>query len=304
MRRLILEEPYSEAAVWGQRLALFAIALAAIGAIIIRTGAIEVTAGLTVFGAAIMFACIALLMAGAGMTVIWRSGRKGIGHVASTIFLALALLALPAWLSFLAVRLPLLNDVTTDVNDPPAFSQNQAALAARAQRTPSPIDETRRFEQQRAYPEVQPIVIDVEVKEGYLLVSQAVRALGWRLVEEIEPVTKEDVAAQAPQRPAPQRPAPPAVVARRAGAAPAVPLPPQRPAPVSREPRDGRIDAIARSLIMGFPDDITIRIRALPDQTRIDVRSASRYGRHDFGVNARRIRRFAAELQAQLDADQ
>ena len=37
-------------------------------------------------------------------------------------------------------------------------------------------------------------------------------------------------------------------------------------------------------------------------QTRIDLRAASRYGRHDFGANARRILAFAEGLQTQLDA--
>jgi uncharacterized protein (DUF1499 family) len=47
---------------------------------------------------------------------------------------------------------------------------------------------------------------------------------------------------------------------------------------------------------------VTIRLRPLAGQTRIDMRSASRVGRHDFGANARRIQRFAQEVQAQLDA--
>ena len=298
MRRLILEEPYSEAAVWSRRLAVFSILLAVMGALLIRTAAVEVVAGLTVFGAAMMLACMALLLAVAAMAVIWRTGRKGISHIVSSIFLALVLLAYPSVLAYTAIRTPLINDITTDVNDPPAFSASEAALRARSGRTPSGITETRRLEQQRAYADIQPVVIDVDVKEGYVLVREAVRALGWRIVEEANPVTREDVAAPAPR----SAPLPP--VAVRRGAA-AVPLPPQRPAPPKpREARDGRIDAVDKSLIMGFPDDITIRIRALPDQTRIDLRSASRYGRHDFGVNAARIKLFARELQAQLDANQ
>ena len=47
---------------------------------------------------------------------------------------------------------------------------------------------------------------------------------------------------------------------------------------------------------------MTIRLKPLIGQTRVDVRSASRYGRHDFGSNAEEIRRFASELQNQLDA--
>ncbi|MBI1867824.1 MAG: DUF1499 domain-containing protein [Methylocystis sp.] len=63
----------------------------------------------------------------------------------------------------------------------------------------------------------------------------------------------------------------------------------------------GHVDFLDRTLVMGFFDDITVRLRPLAGQTRIDVRAASRYGRHDFGANARRIEQFAEELQAQLD---
>jgi uncharacterized protein (DUF1499 family) len=54
--------------------------------------------------------------------------------------------------------------------------------------------------------------------------------------------------------------------------------------------RDGLIEAVARTPIMGFRDDIVVRIRPAPDGARVDARSASRYGRGDLGVNARRIR--------------
>ncbi len=52
--------------------------------------------------------------------------------------------------------------------------------------------------------------------------------------------------------------------------------------------REGRIEAIAQSPIMGFRDDIVIRIRPSGTGSRIDLRSASRYGIHDFGANAAR----------------
>jgi uncharacterized protein (DUF1499 family) len=53
--------------------------------------------------------------------------------------------------------------------------------------------------------------------------------------------------------------------------------------------RDGRIEAVARTLILGFRDDVMVRVRADPDGARVDIRSTSRYGRHDFGTNASRI---------------
>jgi uncharacterized protein (DUF1499 family) len=54
--------------------------------------------------------------------------------------------------------------------------------------------------------------------------------------------------------------------------------------------RDGVIEAVARTPILGFRDDVVVRIRPTVDGTRIDVRSASRYGRHDLGTNAKRVR--------------
>jgi hypothetical protein len=53
--------------------------------------------------------------------------------------------------------------------------------------------------------------------------------------------------------------------------------------------RDGVIEAVAHSLILGFPEDVVVRIRATADGTRIDARSASRYGRTDLGSNAQRV---------------
>jgi uncharacterized protein (DUF1499 family) len=53
--------------------------------------------------------------------------------------------------------------------------------------------------------------------------------------------------------------------------------------------REGHIEAIARSPIMGFRDDVVLRIRAAREGARVDARSASRYGYTDFGANAARV---------------
>jgi uncharacterized protein (DUF1499 family) len=60
--------------------------------------------------------------------------------------------------------------------------------------------------------------------------------------------------------------------------------------------RDGQIEAVARTAIMGFRDDVALRIRADNEGARIDVRSASRYGRHDLGANASRIRSLLEDI--------
>ena len=61
-----------------------------------------------------------------------------------------------------------------------------------------------------------------------------------------------------------------------------------------------QIEAITRSPVFGFADDIAVRVRPLASQTRIDLRSVSRVGRQDFGANARHFARFAAAVQDAL----
>jgi uncharacterized protein (DUF1499 family) len=48
---------------------------------------------------------------------------------------------------------------------------------------------------------------------------------------------------------------------------------------------------------MGFTDDIVLWVIAAESGTRVDMRSASRHGRSDLGVNATRVRVFLAMLK-------
>ncbi len=259
MRRLILDEPYSQTALWSRRLATFAIAVAAISVVLSRARAVEMMAGLAVFGAAILIACVAVLLALTAGVVIWRTGHGAAAPSLSNVGLLLAvlLLAYPAWLTVQAIELPVVNDVSTDLVDPPNFSLSAKAQTARGGFTPFELPDGWSEKQRHDYPDIQPIVLDLEADDAYQLVLKAIRARGWQIIDQTPPGGRIGL---------------------------------------------GHIDAIYRSLVMGFPDDITIRIRPLAGQTRIDVRSASRYGRHDFGSNARHIEDFSDELQAQLDA--
>jgi len=67
---------------------------------------------------------------------------------------------------------------------------------------------------------------------------------------------------------------------------------------VAAVPVEGRLEASDTTRWFGFTDDIVVRVKAAPSGSRIDVRSASRVGRSDLGVNARRIRAFLATLAA------
>jgi uncharacterized protein (DUF1499 family) len=47
---------------------------------------------------------------------------------------------------------------------------------------------------------------------------------------------------------------------------------------------------------MGVRDDVVIRITPIGQGTRVDVRSASRFGAHDLGANASRIRSLLEDI--------
>jgi uncharacterized protein (DUF1499 family) len=255
MRHFIIEEPYSESALWSRRLAMFAAAVILTGLALARTG-LDPVAVLAVLGSAITIACLALLCAGAATVAIWRTGRKGVGLLLSGAFIAAVVLAYPAYLAYQAVRLPAISDITTDIDNPPSFSRSHEALAARHGFVPPSVAPAARQLQLDAYPDVQPIILDLDPDDAYQTVLSAAAALHWTIIDSTPPGGRLGL---------------------------------------------GHVDAIARGTVLGFPNDITIRIRPLAAQTRIDIRAVSRIGGHDFGANARRILAFADELNSEAD---
>jgi uncharacterized protein (DUF1499 family) len=67
------------------------------------------------------------------------------------------------------------------------------------------------------------------------------------------------------------------------------------------EASPGRIEATDRTLIMGFTDDVLVQIKGDDAHAIIDARSVSRYGLHDLGTNAARLRVLFAEITAALE---
>jgi uncharacterized protein (DUF1499 family) len=67
---------------------------------------------------------------------------------------------------------------------------------------------------------------------------------------------------------------------------------------VDADPASGRIEANETSRWFRFTDDVVIRVAPDGAGSRIDVRSVSRLGRSDFGVNAALVRAYTAALSA------
>ena len=65
--------------------------------------------------------------------------------------------------------------------------------------------------------------------------------------------------------------------------------------------RAGIVEATATTFFFRFKDDVVVRVRPDPGRAGgsiVDMRSISRVGGSDIGVNAQRIRAFLADLSA------
>jgi uncharacterized protein (DUF1499 family) len=144
--------------------------------------------------------------------------------------------------------LPRIHDITTDTQNPPAFSA--AVLAARAAEKGNTTDYDPKVgaQQTQGYPDLAPVTTTLPPADAYQRALAAAQGMsGWRIV--------------------------------------------------TNDPASGRIEASQSTLFMGFTDDVVIRVAPDGAGSRIDMRSESRQGISDFGVNAARIRKYMAALK-------
>jgi hypothetical protein len=66
--------------------------------------------------------------------------------------------------------------------------------------------------------------------------------------------------------------------------------------------RIGRIEAVARTPIMGFREDVSIRITPDGEESRVDIRSSSRYFESDLGSNAARVTKLIEDINTAVDS--
>src|SRR6202035_3404986 len=263
-RARLAAEPTSRLAIWSRRIALFSLAATLIAVIIVRSGALDIVPALSTLGGALVLACAAILLAFGAAIVIWREGLGGGRHAVTALFIGLALIAYPLYLGIKASRLPAIYDITTDPIDPPRFD----AIARLRPRDANPVTYAGLYaaeQQHAAYSDIEPDLTDSSPVEAYEAAMKVIIKRKWRIVDARPP---QGSAVRAFDARAPQAP----------------------------PPRDGFIEAIARTPILGFRDDVVVRVRPTSDGTRIDVRSASRYGRHDLGTNAARVRNLIDDI--------
>ncbi|CAN5447597.1 DUF1499 domain-containing protein [soil metagenome] len=252
-------EPVSALASWSRRLAVFSLIASIFSVIIVRFGFLDFKPALTTFFGALACAGLSILVGFAAFAAIWQNGSRGMSRILLAFVIDAAILAYPAYLAFQYRTLPAIHDITTDPIDPPRF-EALARLRAGDGANPAVYAGLYSAEQQRAaYPDIEPVSLDVPVQKAYEMALRLVNRHKWLVIDERPP--------QLPQR-------------------------------------IGRIEAVARTPIMGFREDVAIRVMPDGDGARIDIRSSSRYFEHDFGTNAARILKLAEELNDAVDTAQ
>lgn len=226
----------SRAIRWPGYLAITLLLLIPIAVLTVRSGNWQ--QGLMLYALACAASAILLLWFVVALVLPWfREQRAAVlGFGAATLPGALLLA-----LVLTGSDVPPIHDITTDVTDPPRFSE--AVVEARGERSNAlDIDSDVIEQQMAAYPDLETLVSETSIRETFQRSEQIARELGWEVVT----------------------------------------------ADLNR----GRIEAVDTTTVMGFKDDVVIRVRSNADGTMVDLRSVSRVGVSDMGANAERIRAF------------
>ena len=249
-------EPMSVLSRWTSRIALFSLLLVVTAAFLHRLFGMPTPVALTLVQTALLGAAVSLVLGVLATVGIWRTGRAGAARVLLGIVLSLGLISVPVAVFLVARGQPSINDVTTDLSNPPEFVELAKVRVGGANPAVYP---TERFSKSQAatFPDLAPLYIDRSLNETYELVREAARRMDFKFVRE------------------------------------------KPPGEGAGEP--GYIEAFDRTLVLGFYDDISIRVSGDEASSRVDLRSASRYGEIDFGANADRLRAFMKEIVVRLE---
>ncbi|MQW71092.1 DUF1499 domain-containing protein [Sinorhizobium medicae] len=291
------ERPYSYAAHWARRIARIAFIIFLLSLLSHRFGPLTTPHFLAMALAAGALALFAVVLATIGLARLWQvAAIGGTASVSALIYAALPL----CFLGYGAVQYltrPALYEVSTDTVTPPPWIRTPATAETWLGRKRAVAPEDRQA-QVESYPG-----LTGRRYEGALdRVFQGVR----KVVEHTRVATTAEFGvdnAQADLEDLAVRPE----AGADANAGPnVIPVPTARPAQLldggmpGRRSSDVVLQGEWRSLIVGFRFDVLIRLREEAETTFVDLRVASRYGRHDLGMGAMFAEEFLRDLDAEL----
>ncbi|PST26388.1 DUF1499 domain-containing protein [Mesorhizobium plurifarium] len=292
------ERPYSYAAHWARRIARIAFIVFLLSLLAHRFGPLTTPHFLALALIAGGFAFLGVVLATVGLTRLWQVAAIGGAASVSALFYA----ALPlGFLGYGAVQYltrPALYEVSTDTVTPPPWIRTPATEGSWLGRRKRAVTPKDRDAQIAAYPG-----LTGRRYEGALdRVFQGVR----KVVEQTRVATTAEFGvdnARADLEDLAVRPE----AGEDAIAGPnVIPVPTARPAQLVDDGIPGRrssdvvLQGEWRSLIVGLRFDVLIRLREEAETTFVDLRVASRYGRHDLGMGAMFAEEFLRDLDAEL----
>jgi hypothetical protein len=168
-------------------LAVLALPMALSAVLLTRAGQVEPLAGVVVLCVAGALSTMALAVGCIAGLEIWRTGAQGMARLLKVGLLAGVVLGFPAWLAAKAITLPVLADVSTDVNDPPVFSTLPRTVAARGGGRPAEARRSERQAQVLAWPTLKLMTLEMEAEEAFSTVFDAVKTLKWSITEQTRP---------------------------------------------------------------------------------------------------------------------
>jgi hypothetical protein len=239
--------------------AIFAVLLVAIGVAGAHLGALPPMTGFMALLLGFVDAILAVLF---GLISLTRGSAPGPPRAVAGIVLGL-LIAIPVGFTMVrwwSMPYPNINDITTDYNNPPQFV-NPPGLTADSMNY-----DRARLEpiQTRYYPKLGPLRLDEKPDDAFVRVKAAANAAN---------LAGRQMAAQIPSVPGWFI--------------------------VYIDPATRTIEGVETSYLFRFRDDFLIQVRPGPDpnSSLVEMRSRSRAGTGDFGVNYNRIREFFAMLK-------
>ena len=156
-------------------LAVFA---ALLGPALIHLGALPPIGGFMVFGVGLLAALLAVVFAPFALYATRASGARA-GRGLAWVGLACGALLLGGVLGtrLPGSDLPRINDITTDLADPPAFASDPAGMGRDMSYPPGFATEVK-----RGYPDLAPIRVSSDPARALSLAEETARGLGWEVV--------------------------------------------------------------------------------------------------------------------------
>jgi hypothetical protein len=170
----------SKTAGWARRLSAFSLVLLVTVGVGHRYGLVETFGFLWTLVLVAVLALAGLFLAVGGFSQLWRNGDKaGKASLAATV-LSLVVLAPYAVAGWLYLTLPALTDISTDLDEPPAFVIAPRLRTAQMNAI-EPVAAEAAALQMRTYPDVAGRRLDASVERVLAALAPVVAARGWRV---------------------------------------------------------------------------------------------------------------------------